>query len=272
VPYYEEPPESPLRTPQLAYEYPLILTTGAKVHAFFHSEHRQIPMIRQLHPDPIVEIHPETAKKLGIKDGAWVYIEHQFGKCKQKARPASEIHEKVEHGQHQMGPFERAFGMFMHFTQCFSRHCIRTLPFSCLIVRNLSCNNGFVKVKSDLLCISLVSFLFRAVRKMTSPHSVKSSVSRLRMRVWELCAVSVSRAFAFISRKYFNPALSKVVHDVGASLLGLFGQHRLLIVPCVFEPDARTTREGMPREFPAIIGPHVDAPGIPIFDPTEGFF
>ena len=56
-------PESPLRTPQLAERYPLILTTGAKVHAFFHSEHRQIPTLRHMHPDPIVEIHPETASQ-----------------------------------------------------------------------------------------------------------------------------------------------------------------------------------------------------------------
>jgi hypothetical protein len=40
-----------------------------KVHAFFHSEQRQIPLLRGLHLDPVVEIHPETAQSLGIEDG-----------------------------------------------------------------------------------------------------------------------------------------------------------------------------------------------------------
>jgi len=100
LPYYEEPPESPVSAPEIAKEYPLILTTGAKVYAFFHSEHRQIPLLRQLNPDPIVEIHPETAKKLGIKDGDWVYIENRYGKCKQKAKLTRSIHPRVIHAQH----------------------------------------------------------------------------------------------------------------------------------------------------------------------------
>ena len=100
LPYYEEPPESPFSTPEIAEEYPLILTTGAKVHAFFHSEHRQIPLLRQLNPDPIVEIHPETAKNLGIKDGDWVYIENRYGRCRQKARLTIEILKQVVHAQH----------------------------------------------------------------------------------------------------------------------------------------------------------------------------
>ncbi|MEW6664200.1 MAG: molybdopterin-dependent oxidoreductase [Thermodesulfobacteriota bacterium] len=100
LPYYEEPPESPVSTPLLAEQYPLVLTTGAKVHAFFHSEHRQIQSLRQMHPDPLVEIHPETAGNLGIRDGDWVYIENQFGKCKQKARLTPGIHKKVVHAQH----------------------------------------------------------------------------------------------------------------------------------------------------------------------------
>jgi anaerobic selenocysteine-containing dehydrogenase len=32
-----------------------------------------------------VQIHPETAKKLGIKDGDWVWIETPRGRIKQKA-------------------------------------------------------------------------------------------------------------------------------------------------------------------------------------------
>ena len=52
---------------------------------FHHSTGRQIPALRSGHPDPVVEIHPETAGELGIKDGDWVYIETKRGRIKQKA-------------------------------------------------------------------------------------------------------------------------------------------------------------------------------------------
>ncbi|MBW2066757.1 MAG: molybdopterin-dependent oxidoreductase [Deltaproteobacteria bacterium] len=100
LPYYEEPPESPVRTPDFSKDYPLILTTGAKVYAFFHSEQRQVPLLRQLNPDPIVEIHPDTAKELGIRDGEWVCIENRYGRCKQKARLTPDIDRQVVSAQH----------------------------------------------------------------------------------------------------------------------------------------------------------------------------
>ena len=86
LPYYEEPPESPVSTPELWREYPLILTSGRRVPAFFHSEHRMIPWLREIEPDPTVEIHPQTAKDLGIIDGEWVYIENERGRVKFKAK------------------------------------------------------------------------------------------------------------------------------------------------------------------------------------------
>ena len=85
LPYFEEPSESPYRTPELYKEYPLILSTGGRVSYYFHSQYRQNPWLRELQPYPIVQIHPETAKKLGIKDGDWVWIETPRGRIKQKA-------------------------------------------------------------------------------------------------------------------------------------------------------------------------------------------
>lgn len=85
-PYYEEPPFSPYATPSLAKEYPLILGTGRRSYALFHSEHRMIPWLREIDPDPIVEINPETASKFGIRNGDWVWIENQVGKCRRIAK------------------------------------------------------------------------------------------------------------------------------------------------------------------------------------------
>ena len=61
LPYFEEPPESPVSTPELTEEFPLVLTTGARVRAYFHSEHRQVQSLRKMNPDPLMEIHPDTA-------------------------------------------------------------------------------------------------------------------------------------------------------------------------------------------------------------------
>ena len=101
LPSHNEPPESPVSTPELVQEYPLILTTGARTPLRFHSEHRQYGTgLRELQPDPIVEIHPETARSLGIEDGVWVWIESRHGKCKQKAKLTPIIHPKVVNAQH----------------------------------------------------------------------------------------------------------------------------------------------------------------------------
>ena len=100
LPYYEEPQYSPLRTPELMQEYPYVLTTGARTYAFFHSENRQIPYCRELNPDPIVEVNPKTAKKLGITDGQWCEIWNQFGSCKEKAKITETVDENTIHCQH----------------------------------------------------------------------------------------------------------------------------------------------------------------------------
>jgi anaerobic selenocysteine-containing dehydrogenase len=86
LPQYREPPESPLNTPELHRKYPYILITGARSPGFFHTENRQSPWLRELNQDPIVEIHPDTAGKEGIREGDWVIIESPRGKVRQRAK------------------------------------------------------------------------------------------------------------------------------------------------------------------------------------------
>lgn len=99
-PTYEEPPESPVSAPDLAEKYPLVLTTGARHWGFFHSEHRQSPSMRRLHPEPTVLIHPETAARYGIEDDDWVKIENNFGDCKQKAKLTKRIRKDTVAADH----------------------------------------------------------------------------------------------------------------------------------------------------------------------------
>jgi thiosulfate reductase/polysulfide reductase chain A len=100
LPSYEEPPESPISTPGLAEEYPLILTTGGKDIVYFHSEGRQIPSLRKITPNPLLDIHRETAERLGIEDGSWVWIETPRGRVKQKAHVTLGIYPRVVHARH----------------------------------------------------------------------------------------------------------------------------------------------------------------------------
>jgi len=100
LPYFVEPPHSPYSKPDLAKEYPLILTTGSRVEEYFHSEGRQIKSLRQRRPDPIFEINSTTARDLRIEEGDWAWIETTGGKIKQKAHLTDGIHPKVVSAQH----------------------------------------------------------------------------------------------------------------------------------------------------------------------------
>ncbi|MEG0071408.1 MAG: molybdopterin-dependent oxidoreductase [Raoultibacter sp.] len=97
---FEEPPESPVSRPDLAEKYPLVLTTGARSWGFFHSEHRQSPSMRRIHPEPTVLIHPETAAHYGVADGDWVKLENSFGDCKMKAKTTVRIRKDTVSADH----------------------------------------------------------------------------------------------------------------------------------------------------------------------------
>lgn len=100
LPKYREPTESPISTPELFEEYPYILVTGARSPGFFHTENRQVGALRETQPDPFLEIHPDTAAKLGIADGQWVVIESPRGKVRQRAKLFGGIHPGVVGAQH----------------------------------------------------------------------------------------------------------------------------------------------------------------------------
>jgi anaerobic selenocysteine-containing dehydrogenase len=94
LPVYYEPPETSFSEPELAKEYPLVLNS-AKPAVFRHSQGRQLDTRRRLHPEPVVNIHPQTAGELGIKEGDLVTIETRRGRIKQKARLAPTLDPRV---------------------------------------------------------------------------------------------------------------------------------------------------------------------------------
>lgn len=84
-PIAREPNESPRSTPEVYKEYPIIYTSGRRNPLFFHSEGRQVPMLREQYPVPCFQINPETAKELGIEQGDWCWIESPRGKIREVA-------------------------------------------------------------------------------------------------------------------------------------------------------------------------------------------
>jgi anaerobic selenocysteine-containing dehydrogenase len=91
LPAYVEPPESPLSRPDLAVTYPLVMTSGARVMAYTHSQFRNIPRLRKLMPAPLVDINPVDAKARGVKNGDDVTISTPRGTIRMKARVTDAI-------------------------------------------------------------------------------------------------------------------------------------------------------------------------------------
>ena len=64
-------------------QYPFILTTG-RLYGHWHTQTRtgRIDKIRQMHPNPFVEIHPKDANKFGINNGDLVEVRSRRGSSK----------------------------------------------------------------------------------------------------------------------------------------------------------------------------------------------
>lgn len=85
LPVYKEPAESPVSQPELARSFPLVLTTGARQAAFLGSQYRNVPRLRKLSPEALIEINPADAEPRGIKSGDWVKVSSPRGSIKLRA-------------------------------------------------------------------------------------------------------------------------------------------------------------------------------------------
>lgn len=74
LPVYVEPARSPVKSPEVAKDYPLILTTGARLPMYIHSRTYRVPWIRRLHPDPTIDINPKDASTRKILPDEWVML------------------------------------------------------------------------------------------------------------------------------------------------------------------------------------------------------
>jgi len=100
LPVYHEPMESIVSTPEIARDYPLTLTTGARQPMYLHSQHRNIASLNKLLPEPWLEIHSQTARACGIDDGDQAVVESSRGSISMKARVTDGILPDVVHLPH----------------------------------------------------------------------------------------------------------------------------------------------------------------------------
>ena len=61
-------------------QYPFVLTSG-RLYGHWHTQTRtgRIEKIRNMHPEPFIEIHPRDAEQLGIQDKDWVEVRSRRG-------------------------------------------------------------------------------------------------------------------------------------------------------------------------------------------------
>lgn len=67
--------------------YPYTLQTGLREKTYHHSRFREQAWARKVSPDPLLKMHPDTARLLGIAEGDWVRVEtpRGTGGCRLKA-------------------------------------------------------------------------------------------------------------------------------------------------------------------------------------------
>ncbi|HJQ56526.1 MAG TPA: molybdopterin-dependent oxidoreductase [Vineibacter sp.] len=74
--------------------FPLVLTSAKRIY-FNHSQHRDIPSLRRHMPDPLVDLHPDTAARRGIADGDWVRLRTPDGSIRMRAHFDSHLDPRV---------------------------------------------------------------------------------------------------------------------------------------------------------------------------------
>lgn len=88
------PLPTPFPTAELTEEYPFLLTSY-KPLPYVHSSLRNVAELRRMRPEPVVEMHPSPAEKLGLREGDWVVVETELGGAKLKLMLNKDVDQRV---------------------------------------------------------------------------------------------------------------------------------------------------------------------------------
>lgn len=93
LPVYYEQIEDKYSSKELAEEYPLTLSTGARYIEYYHSRYRNIRSLKEYksNKEPMVRIHSQIAKKHKINNGDMVTVKSMRGRINLKAEITDEI-------------------------------------------------------------------------------------------------------------------------------------------------------------------------------------
>jgi anaerobic selenocysteine-containing dehydrogenase len=82
------PPTRETQPATVRADYPLILLTGDREKSYHHSRFREQAWAKKVSPDPILLVHPDTARALSVTDGAWVTVDvpNGPGGCRLRAK------------------------------------------------------------------------------------------------------------------------------------------------------------------------------------------
>jgi cysteine desulfurase NifS len=91
LPVYIEPQESPISTPEIKTQFPLVFNSGARVTTDFRSQHHGIPGLNKERPEPTVTINTADAAERGIAMGDLVQIRTERGQTNLRAYVTDDI-------------------------------------------------------------------------------------------------------------------------------------------------------------------------------------
>ena len=100
LPVYEEPRMSPVSTPEVAADYPLVLGAGSRLPMFVHSRTFRLSWTRSLRPEAMVDLNPADGARYGIAQGELVEISTPTGAAPVRVR--ANLSELVPSGVAQM--------------------------------------------------------------------------------------------------------------------------------------------------------------------------
>jgi len=81
--------------------FPFWLSTGDRVLGFQHTQFRNAPTARNLMKTPILDIHPDSAARLGVRDGEKVAVTSRYGRLEIRAALCPEVRRdslRMSHG------------------------------------------------------------------------------------------------------------------------------------------------------------------------------
>lgn len=100
LPVYKEPYWSPVSTPEIASEFPFILTTGGRSKNYQHSQGRKLKMLRAIEPYPVMQINPQDATKMDVVSDDWLRVSSPVGEMEIRALVSDIMLPGVVHAPH----------------------------------------------------------------------------------------------------------------------------------------------------------------------------